>query len=124
VLDWNQLRDAANGDGEFQLHARYWTATLWFDVGETRNRMRIADGVITEVSTEDGGATCDLWIAAEPDDWHSLLERLPKPFYHDLIPAAKNHGFEFSGSIKHKCAYYPALRRLIDLMREVRHGEV
>ena len=60
MLDWTELRDTANADGEFRLHARYWAATLWFDVGETRNRMRIANGEISDVSTEDGGATCDL----------------------------------------------------------------
>ena len=63
----------------------------------------------------------DLAIEAEDEEWNSLLAPMPRPFYHDLHAATVHHGFAVSGNTLNYCAYYPALRRLIELMREVRN---
>ena len=90
-----------------------------FDIGEARHRMRISDGKITVASAALEGAACDLWIAAGEDEWRALLAPIPRPFYQDLIAAARHHGFTTVGDHTHLCAYYPALRRLVELMREL-----
>jgi hypothetical protein len=125
MLDWTALARLANDDGEFRLHARFWNARIRIDHGDGVTRLRVVDGALADVgpwNPADFGA--DLTIAASVTDWDALLEPLPKPFYHDLWAANAHHEVELSGGSHHRCAYYPAVRRLVELMREVRHGAV
>jgi hypothetical protein len=125
MLDWTALARLANDDGEFRLHARLWNARIRIDHGGGVTRLRVADGAPTDVgpwNPADFGA--DLTIGAAVNDWDALLEPVPAPFYHDLWAAAVHHSVELIGDSRHRCAYYPAVRRLVELMREVRHGQV
>jgi hypothetical protein len=125
MLDWTALERLANADGEFRLHARFWNARIRIAHGDGVTRLRVVDGALQDSgpwNAADFGA--DLDIGASAGDWDALLARLPAPFYHDLWAANVHHGFQLSGDSHHLCAYYPAVRRLVELMREVRHGNV
>ncbi len=122
MLDWERLRAKANDDGEFLLHARFWNANVRLENGTDAYRMRIADGQIAAIEPWFGVVASDLSIAAPEADWQAMLAPVPKPFYQDLYAASIHHGFTTSGSTRHYCAYYPAIRRLIELMREISNG--
>ena len=125
MLDWEQLTDRANDDGEFHLHARFWSARIRVVHGERSTRLRIIDGTLADVgpwNPADFGA--DLTIDADAAAWDAMLAPVPRPFYHDLWAASVHHGVQIIGNSHHRCAYYPAVRRLLELMREVRHGAV
>ncbi|MEQ8485911.1 MAG: hypothetical protein RIB46_16250 [Pseudomonadales bacterium] len=125
MLDWDHLARRANDDGEFRLHARFWNARIRIGHGDGSTRLRLVDGALTDVGPwrpADFGA--DLTIGADPAAWDALLAPVPKPFYHDLWAASVHHGVQLIGDSHHRCAYYPAVRRLLELMREVRHGAV
>lgn len=125
MLDWLLLMGRANADGEFCLHARYWNARLRIVHGAERIRLDVVDGEIRRTGPWDpADFSADLTISAPDADWNALLEPLPRPFYHDLWAASVHHGFELSGERLHLCAYYPAVRRLVEIMREVRHDAV
>jgi hypothetical protein len=124
VLDWSKLVARANDDGEFRLHARFWNTRMRFEIGNKRLRIDVHDGVLSEPEPWFGGMAANLDVAAPEGEWNALLARVPKPFYQDLQAATVHHGFRVTGDTRHYCAYYPALRRLIELMREVRHGAV
>ena len=112
-----RTRELANADPEFQRHARFWTATLRFGVGDKRFRVRVENGRIASVERWLGGIAVDLAIDAPEADWQALLAATPQPFYQDLYAAAIHHGFRVAGDAEHYCAHYPALRRLIEIMR-------
>ncbi len=118
MLDWAAVKARANEDAEFRLHARFWNATVRLGFGNEKFRVRIANGVIAGIERWLGGIAVDLTIQAPKQDWQALLEALPKPFYQDLYPATLHHGFEVAGDAEHYCAYYPAIRRLIEIMRD------
>ncbi len=122
--DWAALRDAANADPEFRLHARFWSSVIRLGFGERLWRLEIRGGELAAVEPWRDALACDLAIAAPERDWAALLEPVPRPFYQDLAAAAAHHGFVIAGDTLHYCAYYPALRRLVELMREVAHGDV
>jgi hypothetical protein len=122
VLDWSTVRAQANDDAEFQLHARFWNSTVKLDIGSESTRIDIANGEIRSIEPWLGGLAGNLHIAAPEDDWARLLEAVPKPFYQDVYPASVHHGFEIHGDTTHFCAYYPALRRFVEIMREVHNG--
>jgi hypothetical protein len=69
-----------------------------------------------------GGIAANLDIGAPETDWRAMLSPVPRPFYQDLHAATVHHGFHVTGDTKHYCAYYPALRRLIELMRDVHNA--
>ena len=120
LLDFSKLPARANADGEFALHARFWTATVKLRVGPSNYRVAVRDGKLTECAPWFGGMACDLAIEADESEWVNLLEPMPKPFYQDLYAATIHHGFSVAGDTLDYCAYYPALRRLVELIRAER----
>ena len=122
MLDWQALQARANDDGEFRIQARFWNAIVRFTCGQESTRIDMRDGKIAAIEPWFGNMAGNLTVTASEDDWDALLAPIPKPFYQDLFAATVHHGFETAGDTKHYCAYYPAIRRLIELMREVKHA--
>ena len=120
LIDFSTLAERANADGEFALHARFWNATVKLGVGDANYRLDIRDGAIKGCMPWSGTIAGDLAIEATESEWDKLLEPMPRPFYQDLYAATIHHGFSVVGDTKNYCAYYPALRRLIELLRESR----
>ena len=124
LLDWPVLAARANADGEFRLHARFWNARLRLGCGPATMGIEIRHGAIHDIQPWDPAwFGADLNIRADAHEWDALLAPLPKPFYHDLWAANAHHGFSLGGDTHHLCAYYPAVRRLVELMREVRNAD-
>jgi len=122
ALPLERLAERLNADGEFRHAARFWTATLRFDVGEESHRLRFEDGVLREVAACAAGAPCDVFVAAPRVDWERLLEPVPRPFYQDFFSAMWRHGFRMNEDMMAWAAYYPALRRLVEVLREAKEG--
>jgi len=122
LLDFSGLAMRANADGEFALHARFWNATIKLRVGAASYRLDVRDGKLNRCAPWFGTIAGDLAIEADEAEWARLLEPMPKPFYQDLYAATIHHGFSVAGDTLNYCAYYPALRRLVELMRESRHA--
>ena len=118
LFDFSALPARANADGEFALNARFWNATVKLRVGPASYRLDIRDGKLNGCGPWLGAIAGDLAIEADESEWNKLLEPMPKPFYQDLYAATIHHGFSVSGDTLNYCAYYPALRRLVELMRE------
>jgi len=122
-LSWNTLPNAANGDPEFRIAARFWNTALRFEMGDDAHLLRIEKGQIVEILSGQQVfaflTPVNIVVSAPTTDWQKFLERIPKPFYVDLWGAAAHHGFKVSGDMESLYAYYPALRRLFDIMRSL-----
>lgn len=121
-LNWSHLAERANRDGEFKQLARFWNAIIKLRIGAASYRLDVDDGVLGVAAPWFGTIALDLSIEADEAQWDDLLAPMPRPFFQDLYAATIHHGFVVSGNTLNYCAYYPALRRLIELMREVRNG--
>jgi hypothetical protein len=121
-IAWEELARRVNQDGEFRLASRFWDATLRLDLGPESQRLCFQGGRLQEIRDCDPDADCDLHISAPLEDWERLLEPVPRPFYQDLFAAQLYHGFQMTAEPLDYAAYYPALRRLIEILREVREG--
>ena len=117
MLDWDTVRARANDDDVFRIHARFWNATVRLGIGHRNYRMRIDDGSVRSIERWPGGVATDLAIRAPEADWKAMLTATPRPFYQDLYAAGIHHDFEVAGDATNYCAYYPAVRRLIEIMR-------
>jgi hypothetical protein len=123
TMSFPKLQEVANDDPEFRLAARFWNTALRLEMGNEALLLHIEKGQITEVVT--GRQTfafltpVNIVVSAPTEDWQKFLERIPKPFYVDLWGAATHHGFKVGGDMESLYAYYPAVRRLFDIMRSL-----
>ena len=121
LIDAQKWRHIASRDPEFQLAARYWNALVRVRMGDAAVILKIRDG---EIAAVDDAPTIfdayDFEVAASEEDWRKFLEPIPPPFYQDVFSATLRHGFTVGGDLESLFAYYPAARRLFELMRGAR----
>ncbi len=113
----SRLPAAANDDGEFRIAARLWDGDVVLVSGDEAVRLTVSAGCITEASSAPANADAQIRIVGPPQGWAKMLQPLPLPFYQDLYGAQIHHGFAIQGAIETVGPYYPALRRLIELLR-------
>ena len=119
-IPWQSIVEQANRDGEFRVAARLWNATLRLDLGERSVQLTIADGEIRAAAAGDRRSPCDASVAGAAEEWERLLERVPPPLCQDLFGGIFAGRFELDGDREAFYAYYPAVRRLVELLREAR----
>ena len=56
--------------------------------------------------------------------WRELLAPVPRPYYQDLFGAQLAHGVRLPADPLAYAAYYPALRRLMQLLSAARRESV
>ena len=120
LIAWDELARRVNEDGEFRLASRFWNTALRLDLGAESRRLRFQEGELREIGSCDSDLQGDLQISAPIEDWRRLLEPVPRPFYQDLFAAQIHHGFQMNADPVDYAAYYPALRRLVEILREAR----
>jgi hypothetical protein len=57
-------------------------------------------------------------IGGTEEVWKKMMERRPKPFYHDWFAASFHHDFTFGGDLESAYAHYYAIRRINAIMRQ------
>lgn len=125
-IDLTRLREELDSDSEFRLHLRYLTAAIRIVVGETQKfTIQVRDGLVIEIDPEVTlFDSYSVLLKGTDEQWNELLAAVPGPFYQDFFPASLRHGFCLEGDLETIMAYYPALRRLGDLMRSVVNAAV
>ena len=119
-VDTDTLQVRLNEDPEFGLNARQWDCRLRFRLGADGFILVVRDGQVAAV--EEPAGLFDEWqiaISADDEVWQNILSAVPPPFYHDLFPAQLHHGLRLEGDLESLFAYYGAVRRLTEIMRDV-----
>jgi hypothetical protein len=113
-------------DPEFVLHARYLTAAIRVVIGETQSfRIVIREGAVAEIdAVVTPFDSYDIQLAGSEEQWEGLLAPVPPAFFQDFFPAMLHHGFRIEGDMETIIAYYPALRRLAEILRAVANAGV
>jgi hypothetical protein len=120
MIAWDDLADSVNRDGEFRYAARHWDATLRLDLGEASRSLRFRDGALVDTAHCTADAACDLFVTASEEAWRELLAPVPRPYFQDLFAAQVMHGVRLPADFLAWAAYYPALRRLMQLLAAAR----
>jgi len=117
-IPWERVIERANQDGEFRIAARLWNATLRFDLGGRSVELTIGDGRLHAARPCDRGTRADASVSGEAGEWEELLAPVPRPLHQDLFGGISLGRFRLEGDAEAFYAYYPAVRRLVDLLRE------
>ena len=115
------LRMRFERDSELGHAVRFWTGALYLRAGEARSALRFEAGRFVHAgpSAEPTGPR-DVEISAAPGEWAKLLAPLPPPFYQDVFGASLHHPVSLGGDVETLYAYYPAIRRVLEILREAR----
>lgn len=115
------LRARFERDPELGHAVRFWTGALIVKAGAARSALRFEAGRLAEAGPRDAPAgPRDVEIAAAPGEWEKLLAPEPPPFYQDVFGASLHHPVSLGGDVETLYAYYPAIRRVLEILREAR----
>lgn len=127
VFSKGNLPERFNNDPEFRINARYWNGALEFGIDSSSYVLTLTNGVITSLDSASTSAESHVAssapgrvrIGAPASDWEIFLRDPAPPFYLDYYSASLHHGFDLSGDPDTLWAYYPAIRRTSELLREI-----
>lgn len=123
-VDAGRLLAALQNDPEFNIAARYLTCRIRLQVDDCYLSVVVADGhVIDVIDAMTGFDPYDIVLSGPVAVWRGILEPVPAPFYQDFWSARFKHGFRTEGDLDTLCAYYGAIRRMGDLMRDIAGAE-
>lgn len=113
-------------DPEFVLHSRFLTTAIRVVIGETQSfRIVIREGAVVEIdAVVTPFDSYDIQLAGSEEQWESLLAPIPPAFYQDFYCAMLHHGFRIEGDMETIMAYYPAIRRMAEILRAVANSGV
>ena len=122
------IMEILNADPEFRLHSRYWQGILEFGVDDRTYVFNLRNGKVisaNELSAQSGASRArdNVRISAPSATWAIFLQDPPPPFYQDYYCASLHYDFELSGDPETLWAYYPAIRRTHELLRDIARGE-
>ena len=116
-IRWRRVMEQANADGEFRIAARFWRTRVRLDLGPESVRLMVEDGAIRAIEPCASDGACDVSVSGDRDCWARLLEAAP--LWQDLFGAAGRGDFAIAtADLEAFYAYYPAVRRLVDILRE------
>jgi hypothetical protein len=126
LLDANgakQFLALINSDQEFRLVSRDITLNLCLEVGSERRLINFRDGKTEKIGrfvplTEP----VDITIKGPSEFWQLLLSPVPAPGFQNLYAGVRFKKCEVSGNSELYFAYYAAITRMIELMRDHENG--
>ena len=121
VLTSDELAKACNADAEFRLAARRWHGAVRLDIDDELVGLSLRDGVAGAWSVADLDVPV-VRITGTAAAWQALLAARPARFLNDLMPAIAAGAFTRTGDELMWWQYYPALARMVEVMR-ARIGE-
>jgi hypothetical protein len=118
MFDVQAFQEAVNRDGEFQIAGRFLDGTLKLQFGDESLLMRFRDGKLTGIGDPALFDSADITIRGPVASWREFLRPLPRPFFHDMFAAIVRKEFDWTGDSETFFAYYAALRRMFQIMRD------
>lgn len=118
-----RLRDRINEDGAFRQVSRDMTLNMAIETDGTTRLIMFRDGTLTSIKpfvavTEP----VDLTIRGDTTFWRNLLSPVPPPRFQNLYAGVRAETCEVSGNAELYWAYFAALTRLFDVMRDVENN--
>lgn len=115
-----QLQQRINQDGVFRQVSRDMNLNVVLETEDAARLITFRDGILTAIRpfvsvTEP----VDLTISGDATFWRNLLMPAPPPRYQNLYAALRAETCQVRGNAELYWAYFAALTRLFDVMRDV-----
>jgi len=118
-----RLRERLNQDGAFRQVSRDMTLNMVLETDGAARLVTFRDGTLTAIKplvsvTEP----VDLTIRGDTTFWRNLLSPVPPPRFQNLYAGVRAETCRVSGNAELYWAYFAALTRLFDVMRDVENN--
>jgi len=118
-----RLRERINQDGAFRQVSRDMTLNMVLETDGAARLVTFRDGTLTAIKplvsvTEP----VDLTIRGDTTFWRNLLSPVPPPRFQNLYAGVRAETCRVSGNAELYWAYFAALTRLFDVMRDVENN--
>lgn len=118
-----RFRSRLNEDPEFKLVSRDMTVNLALEIGGDSRLVKLRDGDLRAIGrfvplTEP----VDICIRGTSEFWEQLLLPVPPPRFQNLYAAVRAGTCEVVGHSELYWAYFAALTRMLDVMRELQNN--
>ena len=114
-----KLLNVFNADPELKIAARYMTKDMCIEAGNTKCIIKIRDGVVTQIKSEN--AFADPWdfaIRGSVNAWEKFLLPIPPRFYDGLFGGMVRGNFRLEGDTIGAFTHFWAVTRMLDIFRE------
>jgi len=126
ILSGNEverLRVGINNDPEFKIIGRYMTLNLAIEVGSDKRLFKVLEGELKEIGPIHRMVdSVDVYIKGSEEFWEKLLLPIPPPRFQNIHAGLRAENCEISGNSELYSAYFPAINRIIDVMRELQNN--
>jgi hypothetical protein len=118
-----RLRERINQDGAFRQVSQDMTLNMALETDGAARLITFRDGTLTSIRpfvtiTEP----VDLTISGDATFWRNLLSPVPPPRFQNLYASVRAQTCQVTGNAELYWAYFAALTRLFDVMRDVEHN--
>ena len=113
--DAHLLAAAATSDGEFMLAARHWSGAVCLRGESWKLALVLEGGKISGAGADAAQPT--ITLTASDEIWSRLLAAKPPRFYNDVALVIAMGEMTLEADPVHFAQYYPALMRLVELLR-------
>src|ERR1700758_3051472 len=120
---FSRLPDLTASDPEWQLVSRHWNGRLSVAAGpdsavftDTVAVFDVVDGSLRPSTRRVWADPGNITLRAPEEVWQGMLEAIPPPYLHCPMGAAY-HGFEAGGHPETVAQYWPAVHRVVALLR-------
>ncbi len=123
VASAETLRQTINQDSEFRLVSRDMALHLCIEIGADKRLFRFLGGQLLSIAKPVAmSEPIDVTLRGAPDFWTRLLSEKPPQGYQNLYAGVRFKTCEMSGNAELYFAYFAAITRMVDLMREQQTG--
>ena len=117
------LRLRMNRDPEFKLLSRDMTLNLALEIGGERRLLKFRDGEMRSIGPFVPLAEpIDVTITGADEFWQQLLSPLPPPGFQNLYAGVRFAKCKVTGNSELYFAYYAAITRMVEVMRDAENG--
>jgi hypothetical protein len=119
-----RLRERLNADGAFHQVSREMALSLALEIGDETRLLTFRDGALRAVGPFVPMAEpVDVLISGTEDFWHKLLSPVPPPRFQNLYAAIRAETCVIRGNGELYAAYFAAITRLIEVMRDLQNSQ-
>ena len=127
-FDVEAIVETTSRHGAFLISARYWSASVLFDLEIEKYVLTVSDGNVSRFQRLDEKTYLaddfDIIISGPADSWQKLLQSVPPAPYDDVRFGGQAVGFEVKANVAEALGpYYSAVQEFIDILRCTYSGE-
>lgn len=118
-----RFRVGINIDQEFKIVGRDMTLNLVIEIGTDQRLLKVRDGEVKGIGRNIPMTDpVDVYISGASEFWKNLLSPVPPTRFQNLYAATHAGNCEVAGNHELFNAYFPAINRMIDVMRELQNN--